>query len=78
MPAPNRPVAAGEVLGRVAYIIRSGKCVSVSTKLNLVEQLVAKIARRSFLAARALVYLHRMVGIAEKSGPKESVLPCQG
>ena len=62
MPAPDRPVAGGEVLGRVAYIIRSGKCVSVPTKLNLVEQLVAKIVRRSFLAGRAFVYLHRMVG----------------
>lgn len=78
MPAPDRPVAAGEVLGRVAYIIRSGKCVSVPAKLNLVEQLVAKIVRRSFLAGRALVYLHRMVGMAENSGPKESVLPCRG
>jgi signal peptidase I len=78
MPAPDRPVAADEVLGRVAYVIRAGKCISVPTNLNLGEQLVARIIRRSFLAARALVYLHRTVGIAEKSGPKESVLPCQG
>ena len=78
MPAPDRPVTETELMGRVAYLIRAGKCISLPAKLNLIEQLIAKTVRRSFLAARALVYLHRTVGIAEKSGPKESVLPCQG
>jgi hypothetical protein len=78
MPAPDHPVIEGELLGRVAYLIRAGKRVDVRTKLSLVELLIAKIVRRSFFAARALVYLHRIVRTPEKSGPKESVLPCQG
>jgi hypothetical protein len=72
MPTPDRPVMESEVLGRVAYLIRSGRLVTVPARLSVVERLTAKIVRRSVPAARALVYLHRVV-----QGPKESV-PCQG
>ena len=78
MAAPDRPVAGSDVLGRVAYLIRAGKLVAVPAELNVVERLTAKIVRRSVPAARALVYLHRMVRNSEKSAPEESVLPCQG
>ncbi len=59
MAAPDRPVLAHELLGRVAYLIRAGKCVPVPAELSVVENLIAKIVRRSLPAARALVYLHR-------------------
>jgi signal peptidase I len=78
LPAPDRPVAGNELLGRVAYLIRAGKCVAVPAELSMVEHLIAKIVRRSVPAARAIVYLHRMVQIPEKSAPEESDLPCQG
>jgi signal peptidase I len=88
LPAPDCPVAANELLGRVAYLIRAGKCVAVPAELSGVEQLIAKIVRRSTPAARALVYLHRMghtpgksaaeKSAAEKSSSEKSVLPCQG
>jgi len=78
MPAPDRPVIESELLGRVAYLIRAGKRIAVPAKLSVVEQLVAKIVRHSVPAARFLVYLHRLVRTSEKSGPEESVLPCQG
>jgi len=88
MSAPDRPVLENELLGRVAYLIRAGKCVAVPSELDAIESLVAKIVRRSRPAARALVYLqqkrlhqkhlqqkhlHRRL---ETSG--EPVLPCQG
>jgi hypothetical protein len=78
LPVPDRPVAGNELLGRVAYLVRAGKLIAVPAKLSLGERLVARIVRRSVPAARALVYLHRMVQTPEKSTPKESVLPCQG
>jgi signal peptidase I len=78
MPAPDRPVIRSEVLGRVAYLIRAGKCIAVPAELSVGKQLVAKIVRRSLPATRALVYLHRMVQTSEKSAPEELVLPCQG
>jgi signal peptidase I len=70
--APDRPVSEGELLGRIDYLIRAGRLVPVPAKLSLVEQLIAKIVRRSTTAARALVYLHRMAEIPEET------LPCQG
>lgn len=73
LPAPDRPVAGNELLGRVAYLIRAGKCIAVPAELSVVEHLIAKIVRHSVPAARALVYLHRMV-----QTPGEPVLPCQG
>jgi hypothetical protein len=68
MAAPDRPVVADELLGRVAYLMRAGKCVPVPKELSVVENLVAKVVRRSVPAARALVYLHRM-----RQAPQELV-----
>jgi signal peptidase I len=70
--APDRPVSEGELLGRIDYLLRAGKLVPVPAELSPVQQLIAKIVRRSTTAARALVYLHRMVEIPEET------LPCQG
>jgi signal peptidase I len=70
--APDQPVSEGELLGRVNYLIRAGKLVPVPAELSVVDQLIAKIVRRSKTAARAFVYFHRAV-----ETPKES-LPCQG
>ena len=78
MPAPDRPVIENELLGRVSYLIRAGKLVAVPAELSVVEQMVAKIVRRSVPAARALVYLHRMIQIPEKSAPEESALSVPG
>jgi len=68
MVAPDCPVLAHELLGRVAYLIRAGKCVPVPAELSVVENLIAKVVRRSVPAARALVYLHRM-----RQAPQEAV-----
>jgi hypothetical protein len=81
MSAPDRPVPESELLGRVDYLIRAGRCMAVPAELGVVKTLLAKIVRRSTPAARALVYLHRwvqtshtrMVQTAEKPVP-----PCRG
>jgi len=70
--APDQPVSEGELLGRVSYLIRAGRLVPVPTELSMVDQLIAKVVRRSKTAARALVYLHRMAETPEGS------VPCQG
>jgi hypothetical protein len=77
MPMPDPPVKENELLGRVNYVIRDGKCVAVPAKLSVAAKLTGKIARHSFLAARALVYLHRAVP-SGKSETMESDLRCQG
>ncbi len=72
LPAPDRPVGAKELLGRVAYVIRGGKLIALPADLNTVENLIAGIVRRSLLAARAFVFLNRLLQTSEKP-----VLPCQ-
>jgi signal peptidase I len=73
LPIPDRPVLEHELLGRVDYLIRAGKLIPVRSELSVVKRLLAKIARRSIPAARALVFLHRM-----QQTPEKSVLLCQG
>ncbi len=76
LPVPDPPVAANELLGRIAYSIRAGERVAVPAELSGLAKMIAKIVRRSFLAARALVYFHCLVrGVW---GPRESIHPCQG
>jgi hypothetical protein len=58
MRVPDRPVAANELLGRVAYLIRGGKLVAVPAEIGVIDRLIAKVVRRFIPAARALVYLH--------------------
>jgi hypothetical protein len=72
-PAPDRPVTASELLGRVTHVIRRGKPVALPARLSAVETLIAKVVRRSLPAARALIYLNRLRQTSETS-----VLSCQG
>jgi hypothetical protein len=77
MPNPDPPVNESELLGRVNYVIRDGRCVAMRSKSSVAAKLTTKIVRRSFLAARALVYLHRTIPISAKSETRESVLQSQ-
>jgi hypothetical protein len=59
LPVSDRPVVESELLGRVAYLIRDGKCIPVPAELSVTQKLLAGIVRHSVPAARALVYLNR-------------------
>jgi signal peptidase I len=72
MAVPDDPVTESDLLGRVSHLIRGGRRLVVSAKLNVGERLIAGIVRRSTSATRALVYLR---GIVRTSG---SVVACQG
>ncbi len=60
MSAPDGLVSEKELLGRVRYVIRGGKCVEVPTKLSLGDRVIVAVVRRSIFAARVLVKLHQM------------------
>jgi signal peptidase I len=83
MPVADQPLIESELLGRLAGLIRAGEPVAVRAQMSVPESLIARVIRRSFTAARVLVYLHRCLhslkkSSPEKSGLKGSVLPCQG
>lgn len=58
MPQPDPPVTENELLGKVAYIARNGKCIEPRRSLRLTERAVAALIRRSPFAARAVVGIH--------------------
>lgn len=55
MPAPDRPVEKGEILGRVVSIMRNGKSLQPRTRLWVGERVIAGVVQRSEFAARVLV-----------------------
>jgi len=58
LPAPDPPVSAEELLGKVLQIFRVGKCGEPATVLTLKKKLAAHAAAHSTLAARLLVRMH--------------------
>jgi signal peptidase I len=60
MPQPDPPVAEDELLGKVSYIVRDGKCIEPSRSLRFSERAVAALVRRSQVAARVVVGVHGM------------------
>jgi len=60
MPHPDSPVAASELLGRVSFIVRSGRYIEPGSKLGVSRRAVAELVRRFDSAARILVGVHGM------------------
>jgi hypothetical protein len=61
MPRPDPLVGESEVLGRVACIVRNGKCILPSKTLSLSERTVAGVARSSEFGARIIVGIHGLL-----------------
>jgi hypothetical protein len=76
IPAPDEPVTDGDLLGRVAFLIRAGRLVPVPTELSGVRRVTANIVRHSVPAARALILAHRVIQAGEKLVSKEAI-QCQ-
>jgi signal peptidase I len=60
MPAPDPPVPESDLLGRVSFILRNGKCIEPRRTLRLPERAVAAVVQRSTFAARVVVGVHGM------------------
>jgi signal peptidase I len=60
MPAPDPPVSQSDLLGRVSFILRNGKCIEPSRSPRLSERAIAALVQRSTLAARVIVGVHGM------------------
>lgn len=60
MPAPDPMVCKDELLGKVSFIVRNGKCIVPSRSLRFSERAIATLVRSSELAARVVVGVHGM------------------
>lgn len=58
----DAPIHESEIMGRVSFILRSGRCFKPGKELHRSERAVSAILSRSEIASRVLVGLH---GIAE-------------
>lgn len=60
MPAPDPPVSGRDVLGRVSFILRNGKCIEPGKAMRFSDRAVAAVVQRSNFAARVVVGVHGM------------------
>jgi signal peptidase I len=58
MPASDPPVSESDLLGRVSFILRNGKCIEPSRSLRFSERAVAGLVQHSTFAARVVVGVH--------------------
>jgi hypothetical protein len=61
VPGPDAPLAAGDVLGRVSFILREGKIIEPSRSPCFSDRAVATGFRCSSFAARVVVRVHEML-----------------
>jgi len=52
------PLSGYDLLGKVSFILRDGKCIEPSRSLRFSERAVAALVRSSEIAARAVVGVH--------------------
>jgi signal peptidase I len=81
-PTADSPVDATDVLGKVSFILRNGRCIEPQKSLRVSERAVAALVRRSAVAARFLVGIHDMcqtsqVQVSQPQIPNDRVVPCQ-
>jgi signal peptidase I len=60
VPCPDSPVAQDDLMGKVSFILRNGRSIAPSQSLRFSQRAVAGVLRRSNLAARVVVGLHRL------------------
>ena len=60
MPRPDPPVSGSQLLGKVSFVVRDGRCLEPAKSLGLSQRAVAAVVRRSSSAARVIVGVHKM------------------
>jgi signal peptidase len=58
MATADAPVDEEQLLGRVSFIVRNGKCIEPRRTLRISERAVAALVQRSDVAARVVVSVH--------------------
>jgi len=71
MPNPDPPVSSSQLLGKVSFVVRDGRCLEPARIPGFSMRAVAALVRRSSSAARVVVGVHKM-----GQGPQEPL--CQG
>ena len=65
---PDPPVSSSQLLGKVSFVVREGRCLELAQTPRLSMRAVAAVVRRSSWAARVVVGVHKM-----GQGPEEAL-----
>ena len=57
---PDPPVSSSQLLGKVSFVVRDGRCLELAQTPRLSMRAVAAVVRRSSWAARVVVGVHQM------------------
>jgi len=60
MPNPDPPVSGSQLLGKVSFVVRDGRCLEPAKSPKFPMRAVAALVRRSSSVARVVVGVHRM------------------
>lgn len=60
MSAADPPVGDKQVLGRISFILRNGRCIEPCKTLSVSDRVVANLMRRSDIATRIIVGIHNL------------------
>jgi|SRR5580658_378850 signal peptidase I len=71
MPDPDPPVSGSQLLGKVSFVVRDGRCLEPAKSPKFPVRAVAAMVRRSSSVARVVVGVHKM-----GQGPQEPL--CEG
>jgi signal peptidase I len=66
MPDPDPPVSGSQLLGKVSFVVRDGRCLEPAKSPKFPVRAVAAMVRRSSSVARVVVGVHKM-----GQGPQE-------
>lgn len=77
----DQPISRGELMGKVSFILRDGKCIEPGKSLGLPERAIAALFRRSQVAARVVVGIHGIRQASRRNLPSHQtsnhrVVPC--
>jgi signal peptidase len=78
MRTPDPPVHESDLLGRVSFIERNGKCLKPSQSRRLPERAVAALVQRSTFAARVVVGVHGLCPTSQVRSAVPSEVPSEG
>jgi hypothetical protein len=77
MPTADPPVPESDLLGRVSFIVRNGKCLKPSQSRRFPERAVAALVQRSTFAARVVVGVHGLRQTSQVRSEVPSEVPSQ-
>ena len=60
MGSADAPIKPAEILGKVSFIVRNGRCFEPKNNLHRSERALAALLRRSEIAARVIVGVHAL------------------